>query len=362
MPNFLTIVILTFSIILLGGHTTSADDIPPEVAKLIKDLEDKNATIRFKAAKQLGELKGKAKGAIPALTAATSDSDELVRAVAKRAISAIKEAVETADAPKGAADAPKGEDKLNPTKPKGEDKLKSLIKNLQSKNMQAQLKAIAELELLGSDAKPAGAALVEFGMMNSNPKVREAANTAFEKIDPEIYKQVLTILVDNNYFNRFQAVDNLRKMGANAKAAVPAIKMYYGVIIRKKIYPSYPYPVIKALIEIVPEDLAVQQEVLRSVAAKDDVILELSRGVVIETYRKELIEDMRILKIDPKKQVEALLAGLAVSQKDRVLIINELAKMGTDAKAALPVLMKHKTDRDKNVREAATAAVDAINK
>ncbi len=307
MPKFLTIVILTFSIILLGGYTTSADDIPPEVAKLIKELGDKDATIRLKAARELGQLKGKAKDAIPALTKATSDSDELVRAVAKRALSAIQEAV-------GAADAPKGEDKLNPTQPKEEDKLKLLIKNLQSKDMKVQLKAIAELELLGSDAKPAGVALVEFGMMNSNPKVREAANTAFEKIDPAIYKEVLTILIDKEGLNRSLAVDNLRKMGAKAKAAVPAIKMYYGYRVRQLNGRFLPYYLLKALIEIVPEDLTVQQEVLRCVAARD----------YYETYRKELIEDMRILKIDPKKQVEALLAGLAVTRVDRVLIINEL--------------------------------------
>ena len=35
-------------------------------------------------------------------------------------------------------------------------------------------------------AKPAGAALVEFGMMSANATVRDAATTAFEKIDPKV--------------------------------------------------------------------------------------------------------------------------------------------------------------------------------
>jgi HEAT repeat protein len=338
MPKLFSVVALSFALVLAGDLRSVADDVPPEIAKLIKQLSDKDAVVRLKAAKELGNLKEKAKDAIPALTVATSDSDEDVRAVAKRALAAIKEAT-------GAADAAKVNEQLAP-----------LIKSLQSKDIKARLKAIAELELLGADAKPAGAALVEFGMMNPNAKVREAANAAYEKIDPEIYKEVLTIFIDADKSNKYQAVDNLRKMGAKAKAAVPMIKSYHAHRTNEDKYP--PYFTLQALMAIVPEDAAVQQAILGFVAASDNA-LPISVGRT-RIERKTLIDDMRSLKIDTKKQVEALLAGLSASKYERALIIRELGKMGSDAKAALPVLMSLKTDSEKEVREAATAAIEAI--
>jgi HEAT repeat protein len=333
MPKLLSVAVLSLSIALFADRCSSADDVPPEVAKLTKELGDRDALVRLKAAKELGRLKEKAKDAIPALTEATSDPDEDVRAVAKRALTAIKEAA-------GVADATKVNEKFAP-----------LIKNLQSKDMKVRLKAIAELESLGVDAKPAGAALVEFGMMNPNAKVREAANTAFEKIDPEIYKEVLTIFIDASGGNKDLAVDNLRKMGAKAKAAVPMIKSYHQYLTKEGRHRRQPYFTLQALIAIAPEDAAVQQTVLGLVAGPDDAL---------PIGRETLIADMRALKIDAKKQLEVLLAALAATKTDRLLIINELGKMGSDAKAALTVLMSLKTDSDKEVREAAAAAIAAI--
>jgi hypothetical protein len=54
------------------------------------------------------------------------------------------------------------------------------------------------------------------------------------------------------------------------------------------------------------------------------------------------------------------MAGLGASVKDRVLIIKELSKLGADAKAALPVLKALKSDKEQAVRDAATAAIAAI--
>lgn len=343
MPKLFFATFLSASIALFVTQRVLSDDAPPEVAKLIKDLAAPDAVVRLKAAKELANLKDKAKAAIPALTVATSDADEDVRAVAKRALATIKETT-------GAADAAKASEKLVP-----------LVKEMQAKDVKVRLKAIAELELLGAEAKPAGAALVEYGMMNANAKVREAASTAYEKIDPEIHKHVLTILIDADSENKAQAVRTLQQMGVKAKGAVPAIKYFHASVAsersRRRLPPAY--YTLHALVIIAPEDSVVRQAILSSVSAPDGAMPTDDYRADAQD-RKKIIEDMKALKIDTKKQVEALLSGLAVSKSHRVVIIQELGKIGSDAKAALPALTALKSDGEKTVREAASAAIDAI--
>ena len=61
-----------------------------------------------------------------------------------------------------------------------------------------------------------------------------------------------------------------------------------------------------------------------------------------------------------KPKYTALITALSRSTKARATAINELAKLGPDAKAAIPVLTALKTDKEEAVRVAATAAIEAI--
>jgi HEAT repeat protein len=324
------------SVLLFGAAQLTAA-APPEVEQLIKQLSDKDETVRLKAAKELGKLKEKAKDAIPALTAATADADEDVRSVAKRSLAAIKEAVGDNDSAKIRA------------------KLAPMIKDLQAKDIKVRLAAIAQLEEIGTEAKEAGGALVEFGMMSPSPKVREAANSAFEKIDPLVYKEVLTLFIDERAANKTAAVETLRRMGSKAKASVPAIKGYHEHLVKtERVTPAY---TVRALVAIAPEDAGVQRLVLNLVGGSDDA---LPRSFGREDDRAMVIAEMHNLKIDNKQKYGALMAGLSASMRHRAIIIKELGKLGSDAKAALPALKALKTDKEQAVREAANTAIEAI--
>jgi len=60
------------------------------VPEWIKDLADKSADKRLKAAQELGNMGPAAKAALPALERATRDKDSRVSAAAKKAIASIK--------------------------------------------------------------------------------------------------------------------------------------------------------------------------------------------------------------------------------------------------------------------------------
>jgi HEAT repeat protein len=347
---------------------------PPEVEALIKQLSDKDDVVRLKAAKELGKLKEKAKDAIPALKmVAASDSDEDVRAVAKKALDAIKEATDKVDAAKV------------------DEKLVPLIKDMRSKDNKTRLAAIAKLEEMGDDAKPAGAALVEFGMMSPNAAVKDAANAAFEKIDPLVHKEIITVYYDADLGKKDAAVKSLELMGGKAKAAVPIIKGYHQFLVTKKKFT--PGHTLAALVKIAPEDEGVKSAILPLVGGPDSALPSSDLGRSDREFAISLMHDLKIedkqklaplvsgiaqsgrfagkdrelmiaelgkLRVENKEKYTALMAVLSKNTKERALIINEIAKLGADAKAALPTLMSLKTDKDEAVRIAANAAIEAI--
>ena len=318
--------------------TRGADDVA-EVQALIAKLKDKDEGIRFKAAKDLGKLKEKAKAAVPALTAALRDSDEDVRAVAKKALESIHE---------GLGD--EGKLKIN-------EALAPLIKSLQAKDPKVRMSTLEQLGEMGKEARPAGAAIVEFGMMHPSEKVKEAAAAAMEKIDPEVYKEVLTVLIDDDYQHKHAAILTLSSMGARAKASSPAFKGYMTSLSANPRNSHVMFSVLNEAMKIDPNDLTLRALVLGAVGAGDAAIG--SRGQR-DTFRDEAISLMNTSNFDSKHKYAALMKGLSVSTADRSIIIVELGRLGADAKAAIPTLTRLKLDPDLAVRQAATNAIDAI--
>ncbi len=311
---------------------------PGDVKVLIGHLKDKDESVRLKAAKELGKLKGQAKDAIPALTAALKDPDEDVRAVALKSLAAIRDDLGYAEI--------------------SSEKIDLLVKSLKATDTKTKLAAIEKLGELGPEARAAGAALVQHGMMSQTRAIREAASTAFEKIDQVVHKEVLTFLIDENAQRQAAAVTALEAMGPKARAAVPALQGKYLMELRGTgSQPGKPNLILlAALAAIAPADRSIQSEILGLVSVPD---WESGEGGATGG-RPTVIRLMHSVRVDNKQKFTALREGLAVAKFYRALFVAEIGKLGVDARPALPLIMKLKLDPDLTVREAAGAAVEAI--
>ncbi|HYH68000.1 MAG TPA: HEAT repeat domain-containing protein [Urbifossiella sp.] len=184
-------------------------------------------------------------------------------------------------------------------------------------------------------------------------------------------------------------------MGADAKAAAPAILAYHTYLASQEGRP--PYQTLAALVKIAPESEGVQKTVLRHVAGLDESLPFIpSRPFGDPKQRERVLDLMNEMPIKSGDKMTALAAGavatqvkadaavmagqigeLDVANKEkctalmrvvlskspaRATAIEELGKLGQDAKLAVPLLTRLKTDPDGAVREAVTAALGEINK
>ena len=337
-----------------------------DVSDLVGQLKDKDETTRLKAAKELGKLKSKARDAIPALTLALNDTDEDVRAVAKRSLEGIKEALNAED------------------RDAAMKALEPLTKAVRSKDQKIRLDAIEKLAKLGPDGKAAREALIESGMMDPSKVIREAASFAMEKIDPLLYRLVQVVLIDNALSNRLDAAVALSKMGADAEPSLPAVRLLFTQCMSNKVFSPYDALVFfKIIWKIDPEDQQVRRGVLAAVGAPDVALaswalrtksgrvgaftrqhaldLNIEFASLSWTVRRTAVATMHEMQFESKHKYAALMTAFGNSD-DRIFIIEELAKLGPDAKGAIPTLTKLKLDTNLTIRDSATRALDAINK
>lgn len=309
--------------------TATAADEKPDVEALIKQLKDEDAVVRLKAAKALGKLGKKAKEAIPALTALLKDKDADVKSVAKNALESIKSGNSTGDA-----------------------KLDDIVKDLKNKNVATRNKAIAKLGDLGEEGKPGAQALVEL-MVSVWPKDKDRFLDALEKIDPESQKLILALLTETEADKKLEAVDGMENLAEEGKACIPVLLKFFYLDRQGKLTRDFSFAqrIMPALVKINPEDKTVVAAVLAAVSVQG--------RLPDSALRQKAIETVKDLKADPKLVFNAL-SSATNDPMSRLQAVEAMGLMGKDGTIALTLLMKLKFDMNKDVREAATAAIEAI--
>jgi HEAT repeat protein len=274
-------------------------DIDNGVLVLIKQLRDKDELTRMRAAKELGKLGAGAKDAIPFLSdLAKNDPDSDVRSVSKQAIEKIEGTLQSITR----NDALRTLERSTRDVKDGDEKTKaqavgSLLELLKSPDDVIRVKAAQAL----GDAGEAGAAAVSALKDASKDKdeiLSRTARKSLEKITKgvaaargreasEKLKPLINDLKSRRQDARLKALNEISKLGEEGKAA--------------------------------------GEEVVEAL---------LDPSATISQAAADCLE-----KIDPRLQklVVTLLIDQNVQQRGQAL--QEIDRMGTDAQAALPVLL-----------------------
>jgi len=133
---------------------SEAEDVPT----LMKNLRERDASVRLRAAKLLGNLGPAGKPAVSLLTEALKDTDPDVRRMALQALR-----------------------KIDPTAKPGEPEVGVFVRDLKDPDPSVRLRAAKSLGRLGPAAEPALPALLEAGQ-DEDPDVRRVALDALAKI------------------------------------------------------------------------------------------------------------------------------------------------------------------------------------
>jgi HEAT repeat protein len=371
-----------------GGSTDAAKS--PEVkdnelGQLIEDLRAPVEVIRGKAAAALGKLGPKAKGAVPALTAALKDPDPYVRGSAVIALHRIGEAhgavaglavvLQDPEVCEAAAEV------LADFGPRAAPALPALIAALRSPNDSLRVKCVRALAAIGPEAVAAVPALA--GRLNDREEeVRYEAAWALCGIGPpakEAFPALTGALSDQAAKVRVAAGSALASIDRDrADVAVPAMiaalrdkdRGVRGVaaIVLGKVHSGKES--VPALVAALKDDVIyVREDAAEALgafgpAAKEAVgaLKLLFENRQIATARVAAAGALARCDADRAKDYIAVLIE-ALEGKNPMLqqrAVHALAELGPVAKQAVPALRLALKNEDRHIRERAAVGLGRI--
>jgi len=252
--------------------------------------------------------------------------------------------------------------------PKGkgdtESAIDKLAKDLRNPNRNVRLKAVQKLGQLEGADKDRVSKLLCDAILDPEPTIAKTALQLLENVYPELYKYIVVIVLDESYSNKIQAIRELSKMGTKAR---PATRLLYKVIISSN-------PLQSDLVEAC-------FDALREMEAYDLETLNFMKDIILTReikYRDRIIyisEDYKILALEylvewadtdqlkRKELIPLLKVGLGYREGELLMKSIEISgSYGELAADLLPLLKEHKLSSNAEIREAASKAVEKIEK
>lgn len=336
-------------IVLLAAAVGFGDE-KEGVPALVKQLKDKDASVRLRAAKALLLLGPEAKEAIPALEEAAYDKDEDVAAMAAKALKAVG----------------REEKKTNPVSER--------VAELKGKKTADRIRAAKALGKLGTEAAPALRDLCD-AALDKSPELAEACLDAIERIDPKLHKGLVPFFVTGKDSDQPKILDDqtagmreLQALGRDAKPAIPVLlahvqKMKTVAANYKGIKEGPLKPVLNAL----EEDVVTLSKIADGDTQAVKALIAIA-GLTGERYasiRKAVVVALGSIgeaHDDVRKLIVPALVAAMKEEETRVVAAHGLGGFGGAAKEALPTLKKYKLDTNRAVRDAVTEAIKQIEK
>jgi len=228
-------------------------------------------------------------------------------------------------------------------------KVASLIKALKGKTTTDRVKAAESLGKLGPEAHDATRAICET-VLDRQQKVRNAALNALEKINPDLHQAVTPLVLDENFRNRLDALEQIKKMGEEGRPATPVV-----IASMNSLRPVFIGSEFKA-------DLLI--DTLMAIAPEDkEVVDALITWLLTELDATTIVRCAEVLPQthSPKKAVPALLKSMS-TRGGYSAAIQALGEIGPDAKAAVkPLANIILTNANPELRVAAITALRRID-
>lgn len=242
-----------------------------------------------------------------------------------------------------------------------DDKVADLVKQLKNKQPEQRIKAAEALGELKDKATAATPDLIA-GLFDPVPQVRVTVQDALKAVNPKLSAPVVRLMeplddLDTAFPKtsaRRAAVAQLAKMGPAAKAAAPVLVFHHGLLVQKmgKSATLETGPLIEALVSVSPDDPQLTKLLSAWLLRSDTSSNQLT-----------LIRSLMKMK-DAKNAVPVFVQVLRTDTDEtvRLAAVVALGDIGSDAKAAVPVVEAAKFDAAEKVREAAKRALEKIKK
>ncbi len=245
----------------------------------------------------------------------------------------------------------------------------ALVTQLKDKDVKVRLKAAVDLGGKGEAAASTATALCD-AILDTSPRVGEAALVALEKVRADLYKQVSVVILDKDRGRQFQAVAEL---GALADKALPAKKLLLSRLkaetVTLKCIDDFGRPiggvstrrqdsavlVLMSALEQIDPDNADAHKVRKLLAGVGNNISESRLDAIDALIRWAGEDEVR------RKEILPLIGQTLTDNELLIAGINRLAAYGKLSKQYLPTLKKLKLAGAEVVRDAALRAVDAID-
>lgn len=245
-------------------------------------------------------------------------------------------------------------------KAKLDAELEKMTKDLRHRDVKVRVAAVKALGEKGVDAGPAARSLCD-ALLDQSPQVAVAALEALEKVRPDLYKHVSTMVLDKDRQKQMTAIQELGLLGEKAN------------------------PVITVLLARLRTELATRN--VKGLHARGLSEFETAYFSAIRQIKPDDSETIKLYKVmagatnqDGYARLEAILflSDWAAEEEARRKELLPLLKSGLDnpvcqvpciklcgtygalAKDFVPLLKKLKLSNNENVRMAASTALDQI--